>query len=76
MGKSKPGEIEKAYGDSWVGADGKMRAFVGKIRAENGVDYQTDLFVADIPDSVDITTAFSGVQQAIPNRQGVLKFAG
>ncbi len=59
-GKSKPGEIEKAYGDSWVGAEGKMRAFVGKIRAENGVDYQTDLFVADIPDSVDITTAFSG----------------
>ncbi len=66
MGKSKPGEIEKAYGDSWVGADGKMRAFVGKIRAENGVDYQTDLFVADIPDSVDITTAFSGDATSYP----------
>ena len=60
MGKSKPGEIEKAYADSWVGTEGKMRAFVGKIRAANGVDYQNDLFVADIPDVVDITTAFSG----------------
>lgn len=60
MGKSKPGEIEKAYADSWVGTEGKMRAFVGKIRAANGVDYQNDLFVADIPDAVDITTAFSG----------------
>ena len=26
-GKSKAGEIEKAYGDSWVGADGNMRSF-------------------------------------------------
>lgn len=59
-GQAKPGEIEKAYGDSWVDPEGKMRAFIGKVRAENGVDYQTDLFVADIPDSVDITTAFSG----------------
>lgn len=59
-GKSKAGEIEKAYGDSWVDLAGEMRAFIGKVRAENGVDYQTDLFVADIPESVDITTAFSG----------------
>jgi len=33
---------------------------VGKVRGENGVDYQTDLFVADIPGNVDITTAKSG----------------
>jgi len=59
-GQSKPGEIEKAYGDSWVDPAGKMRAFVGKVRAENGVDYQTDLFVADIPGNVDIATAKSG----------------
>jgi len=59
-GMAKPGEIEKAYGDSWVDPAGKMRAFVGKVRAENGVDYQTDLFVADIPDSVVITNAKSG----------------
>ncbi len=60
IGESKPGEIEKAYADSWVDSEGKMRAFVGKVRSENGIDYQTDLFVAHIPDSVDITTATSG----------------
>jgi hypothetical protein len=65
-GKSKPGEIEKAYGDSWVGAAGSMRAFIGKVRAENGVDYNYDLFVADIPDNVDITTAFSGTATEYP----------
>ncbi|MCK3682823.1 DUF3748 domain-containing protein [Maribellus sp. YY47] len=59
-GTSKPGEIEKAYGDSWVDADGKMRAFVGQVRSENGVDYQNDLFVAEIPESVKIGSAYSG----------------
>ncbi|NCB09329.1 MAG: DUF3748 domain-containing protein [Bacteroidia bacterium] len=47
-GKSKPGEIEKAYGDSWIGAEGSMRAFIGKVRDENGVDYNYDLFVEKI----------------------------
>ena len=59
-GKSKSGEIEKAYGDSWVGADGNMRSFIGEVRAKNGVDYDTALFVAEIPTETDITTAFSG----------------
>ena len=59
-GKSKPGEIEKAYGDSWVGSAGTMRAFIGKVRAENGIDYDTSLFVADVPENIDITTASSG----------------
>ena len=59
-GKSKRGEIEKAYADSWVDPAGTMRAFIGKVRAENGVDYQNDIFVADVPLNVDITTAFSG----------------
>lgn len=40
--------------------------FIGKVRAKNGVDYQTDLFVADIPESVDITTAFSGNDTIYP----------
>lgn len=65
-GKSKPGEIEKASGDSWVDPAGTMRAFVGKVRAENGVDYQTDLFIADIPKNVDITTSFSGNGREYP----------
>lgn len=59
-GKSNPGEIEKAYGDSWVDSKGTMRAFIGKVRAENGIDYDTSLFVADIPETVDVTTAKSG----------------
>ncbi len=59
-GKSKAGEIEKAYGDSWVDSEGTMRAFIGNVRAENGIDYDTALFVAEIPDNVDITTSFSG----------------
>ncbi len=66
-GKSKPGEIEKAYGDSWVDSEGKMRAFVGKVRAQNGTDYKEDLFVAAIPDEVDITTAKSGDGKNYPD---------
>lgn len=59
-GESKPGEIEKAYGDSWVDSLGSKRAFIGKVRAENGIDYETSLFVAEIPNTVDITSAYSG----------------
>ncbi len=65
-GESKPGEIEKAYGDSWVNADGTMRAFIGKVRAENGTDYNFDLFVADIPQNIDITTAIPGTMDTYP----------
>lgn len=65
-GKSKPGEIEKAYGDSWVDFSGSKRAFIGKVRAKNGVDYETSLFVAEIPDAVDITTSFSGTKDEYP----------
>ncbi len=66
MGKSKPGEIEKANDDSWVDSFGTMRAFIGKVRAENGVDYYTDLFVADIPLDLDITTASAGTYEEYP----------
>ena len=65
-GKSKAGEIERAYGDSWVGLNGKMRAFIGDVRAKNGVDYESSLFVAEIPDDVDITSAFSGNKEEYP----------
>ncbi|MCE4562821.1 DUF3748 domain-containing protein [Maribellus sp. CM-23] len=65
-GTSKAGEIEKAFGDSWVDAAGRMRAFVGQVRSENGVDFQNDLFVAEIPDSVDITSADSGDATSYP----------
>ncbi|HOZ47112.1 MAG TPA: DUF3748 domain-containing protein [Candidatus Hydrogenedentes bacterium] len=59
-GSSKPGEIEYAAGDSWVGADGRLRAFIGTVRAEDGVQYEDSLFVAEIPPDTDITTADSG----------------
>lgn len=65
-GDSKPGEIEKAYGDSWVDSEGSMRAFIGKVRALNGKDYENDLFVADIPTDIDITTSRSGTQDKYP----------
>ena len=66
MGKSLAGEIEKAYGDSWIDAAGTMRAFIGKVRAQNGIDYENDLFVADIPLDIDISTARSGTQDQYP----------
>lgn len=62
---AKPGEIEKAYGDSWVDAAGTMRAFIGKVREESGA-YQESLFVVDIPASVDITTADPGSATRYP----------
>lgn len=59
-GKSKPGEIERCAGDSWIGREGKMRAFIGKVRNDDGETYEESLFVVDIPDDVDITTADAG----------------
>jgi hypothetical protein len=67
VGTSKPGEIEKAWGDSWVDEHGLMRAFIGKVRAENGVDYEQSLFLVDIPADVDITTADSGSATRFPS---------
>jgi len=67
MGKSEAGEIEKAYGDSWVDTAGNMRAFIGKVRAKNGIDYTNDLFVADIPADIDITTSQPGTGDQYPS---------
>jgi len=66
-GTSKPGELEKAYSDSWVDKNGNKRAFIGKVRSENGVDYETSLFVAEIPENVDITTSLSGDKDNYPS---------
>jgi len=64
---AKPGEIEKAYADSWVGAKGLMRAFIGKVRNPDGVTYEESLFVVDVPADVDITTADSGSAMRFPS---------
>ena len=72
-GKAAPGEIEKAYGDSWVDSAGTMRAFIGKVRREDGNGYDEDLFVADIPKDLVITTAFSGTRTHYPRPpQGIV----
>lgn len=66
QGTSKPGEIEVASGDSWIGRHGYMRAFIGKVRAEDGKSYEESLFVVDVPADVDITTADSGSAKRYP----------
>lgn len=66
-GTAKPGEIEYAMGDSWVGPQGRMRAFIGKVRAADGISYEESLFVVDIPGDVDITTADSGSVLRFPS---------
>lgn len=63
---AKPGEIEKAYADSWVGREGSMRAFIGKVRNDDGKTYEESLFVIDVPAEVDITTADSGSATRYP----------
>ena len=65
-GTSKPGEIEKAYGDSWVNKNGTARAFIGIVRADDGIHYDTSVFVAEIPEEVDITTSYSGDKDTYP----------
>lgn len=71
-GTSQAGEIEKAYGDSWVDAEGTMRAFIGVVRNADGESYEESLFVADVPLDVDITTADSGNAERFPTPpQGV-----
>ncbi|MDZ4857955.1 MAG: DUF3748 domain-containing protein, partial [Candidatus Hydrogenedentes bacterium] len=66
IGESKPGEIESAYGDSWIGEHGHMRAFIGKVRAADGVNYEESLFVVDVPAKVNITTAKAGNANEYP----------
>ncbi len=66
QGSASPGDIERAYGDSWVDAAATMRAFIGKVRNEDGETYEESLFVVDIPADVDITTADSGDATRFP----------
>ena len=55
-----------AYGDSWVTPDGTARAFIGKVRNEDGETYEESLFVVEIPRDVDITTADGGSATRFP----------
>lgn len=62
---SKPGDLERAADDSWVGAKGLMRAFIGNVKEESG-SVVSSLFVVDIPENVDITTSDSGTKTRYP----------
>lgn len=66
QGTAQPGEIEAALGDSWVGRHGLMRAFIGTVREPDG-SYQDSLFVVDVPEDLDITTADSGAADRYPS---------
>lgn len=59
--QSKPGDLERAADDSWVGAKALMRAFIGNVKEANG-SVTSSLFVVDIPEDVDITTSDSGAR--------------
>lgn len=61
-GTAKPGELENAADDSWIGAKGLMRGFIGKVREQDG-SYTNSLFVVDVPEDVDITTSDSGTTE-------------
>jgi hypothetical protein len=65
-GTAKPGEIERAAEDAWVDAAGTKRAFIGRVRNDDGATYEQSLFVADVPLDVDITTADPGSAQRYP----------
>lgn len=59
--QSKPGDLERAADDSWVGAKGLMRAFIGNVKEDDG-RVTSSLFVVDVPENIDITTASSGTK--------------
>ena len=66
-GTANIGEIERAVGDSWVGAAGTMRAFIGTVRDDAGENgYMDSLFAIDLPKDVDLTTAFPGTPTEYP----------
>ncbi len=58
LDKAKPGDIVKAYGDSWIDKNGRFRGFIGTVKLEHGFDDY--LFVAEIPLDIDILQATSG----------------
>ena len=62
---AKPGDMVMAAGDSWVGAKGLMRAFIGRVKEADGT-FRNSLFVVDVPANVDVTTAFAGDRTQYP----------
>lgn len=69
---AKPGDLVRAADDSWIGPNGLMRAFVGNANESNG-HTATSLFVVDIPENTDFTTADSGTATRYPTPPKGLK---
>ena len=68
---AQPGQVERAADDSWVGAKAVMRGFIGRVKEADGT-YKNSLFVVDIPENVDVTTAVAGTTTTYPKPpQGV-----
>ncbi|MCC6540123.1 MAG: DUF3748 domain-containing protein [Bryobacterales bacterium] len=63
---AKPGDIVIAASDSWVGRDGGMRAFIGRVKEADG-SFRNSLFVADVPAKVDMNSAFAGDTKRFPS---------
>jgi len=59
------GELDKADSDSWIGSKGLMRGFIGRVKQADGT-WVSSLFVVDIPENVDVTTANSGTLTTFP----------
>ena len=63
--RAKPGELIAAAFDSWVGKQGLMRAFLGRVKEADG-SFRSSLFVVDVPANVDVTTAEAGTRRKFP----------
>lgn len=63
--EAKTGDLVQASDDSWVGAQGLMRGFIGRVKEADG-SIMSSLYVVDIPADVDITTADSGTKTRFP----------
>jgi hypothetical protein len=63
---AKPGDLVRALGDSWVGREGTMRAFIGTVMEKDG-SFQDSLFVVDVPKDVAISTADAGTAARYPS---------
>jgi uncharacterized protein (TIGR03437 family) len=63
---AKTGELDRAADDSWIGAKGLMRGFIGRVKEADGT-FMSSLFVVDIPENVDVTTADAGTKTRFPS---------
>lgn len=64
--QARPGELDRAADDSWIGAKGLMRGFIGRVKEADGT-FVSSLFVVDIPEEVDVTTADAGTKTRFPS---------